>query len=93
MTEPRPTLRQALTVLGGSVVVAAFGCAGFMAGASIGSDGGMVGGLVFVLGVLAFLVGCVLLLIVGIRAIFGRRNEPDPPDAPPTAPSSPIDRG
>lgn len=92
MTEPRPTLRQALTILGGSAAVAAFGCAGFLVtGNSIESGGAMVGGLVFILGVLAFLVGWVLLLFVGIRALFRRRGA-TAQEAPSTPSSStPID--
>ncbi len=81
----RPTLRQALLILGGGFFVAAFGCAGFLSG--MGSNftatgTSELGAILFVLGMLAFLLGGVLLLIVAIRAVFGGRTTT--PTKPPT---------
>jgi hypothetical protein len=83
----RPTFLQALTIGFGGAVVAFFGCLGAIAGFSTNASGGqalgVLGGAVFVAGVIAVLVGGLIFVIATFNAIFGRRDVPQPPDVTP----------
>ncbi|MFN7980980.1 MAG: hypothetical protein U0Q11_03905 [Vicinamibacterales bacterium] len=79
MTNPsqRPTLRQALLITLGGFLFAFFSCIGALAGMGSNfsdtpaSEAGFAG---FVLGLLVFLVGLVMLLWVLVRWLSNRRN-------------------
>lgn len=80
MTSPskRPTLRQALIITGGGFLVALFSCIGVLTG--MGSNfsstpAAEVGIAGFVLGLLVFLVGLVLLVWVLVRWFIKYRSD------------------
>ena len=76
----RPTFLQGLTIGLGGAVVAFFGCLGVIAGFTNGPPGmqvlGFIGGIAFVGGLIAFLLGGVLFVIAFFKAIFGKRDAP-----------------
>lgn len=69
-----PTLTQSLTIAASSALVAAFGCAGYVTGVSgtfYGRDAvATTGAIAFGIGLLTFLCGCLLALVVVARGVF-----------------------
>jgi len=76
----RPTFLQGLTIGLGGAVVAFFGCLGAIAGFSNSSGGlqflGVLGGIAFVAGIIAVLLGAGLFVIAFFKTIFGKRDAP-----------------
>jgi hypothetical protein len=74
----RPTFLQGLTIGLGGAVVGFFGCLGAVAGFSNSSNGwqalGVLGAIVFVGGLIGFLLGGVLFVIALFKTIFGKRD-------------------
>jgi hypothetical protein len=85
----RPSFLQGFVLVIGGAAFAFFGCLGAIAGMSSTSSQmgslALLGGLGFVVGVLAVLVGGLLLVIATFKAIFGSRDAANP--APPANPS------
>ena len=75
----RPTFKQGLTLGLGGATLAFFGCLGAIAGFSSSNSGGagalgIIGSIGFVAGLIAALIGGVLLVIATFKAIFKNRD-------------------
>ena len=81
----RPTFLHGVIILLGGIAFAVVGCLGAIAGFASNSASpgqlalGWVGSAGFLAGCLAVLVGGVLLVIAIFNAIFGKRDQPQPP--------------
>jgi hypothetical protein len=68
--EQFPSLRQAAILLGWGTLLAIGGCFGYLQGAIEVTHPGLIPfvlGAVFLVGLIAFLIGCGFLLVAGIR--------------------------
>jgi hypothetical protein len=76
----RPTFLHGLLILIGGIAFAFFGCLGAISGLTSNNPdqlqtiGIIVGGLGFVAGLIAVLIGGILLVIAIFNAIFGKRD-------------------
>jgi hypothetical protein len=87
----RPTFLQAMAISGAGLLIALFGCFGAISGFSNNGNTnlGEIGLAGFILGILMFIVGGILLLVVIIRPFFSKQQPAAPADNSSPGPSAP----